>query len=83
MLRQRILAIALGYEDGNDHQTLREDPLMQLVSERGIDPDQPLASPPTLCCLENRVMRVLWVTCWLPIFDPPISIPPSPGNSRR
>ena len=57
MLRQRIFAIAMGYEDGNDHQTLREDPLMQLASERGIDPDQPLASPPTLCRLENRVPR--------------------------
>lgn len=57
MLRQRIFAIALGYEDGNDHQTLRDDPLMQLVSEGGIDPDRPLASPPTLCRLENRVMR--------------------------
>lgn len=56
MLRQRIFAIALGYEDGNDHQTLRDDPLMQLASERRIDPDQPLASPPTLCRLENRVM---------------------------
>ena len=57
MLRQRIFAIALGYEDGNDHQTLRDDPLMQVVTERGIDPDQPLASPPTLCRLENRVTR--------------------------
>jgi hypothetical protein len=57
MLRQRIFAIAMGYEDGNDHQTLREDPLMQLISERGIDSEQPLASPPTLCRLENRVSR--------------------------
>jgi hypothetical protein len=57
MLRQRIFAIAMGYEDGNDHQTLRDDPLMQLVTERGIDPDRPLASPPTLCRLENRVRR--------------------------
>jgi len=57
MLRQRIFAIALGYEDGNDHQQLRDEPLMQLVTERGIDPDQPLASPPTLCRLENRVSR--------------------------
>lgn len=57
MLRQRIFAIAMGYEDGNDHQTLRDDLLMQLLTERGIDPDQPLASPPTLCRLENRVMR--------------------------
>jgi hypothetical protein len=57
LLRQRIFAIAMGYEDGNDHQTLRDDPLLQLVTERGIDPDQPLASPPTLCRLENRVLR--------------------------
>jgi hypothetical protein len=57
MLRQRIFAIALGYEDGNDHQHLRDDPLMQLLTERGIDPGQPLASPPTLCRLENRVSR--------------------------
>src|ERR1041384_3111051 len=57
LLRQRIFAIAMGYEDGNDHQHLRDDPLMQLLTERGIDPDQPLASPPTLCRLENRVMR--------------------------
>ena len=57
MLRQRIFAIAMGYEDGNDHQTLRDDPLMQLLTERGIKADQPLASPPTLCRLENRVMR--------------------------
>jgi hypothetical protein len=57
LLRQRIFAIAMGYEDGNDHQSLRDDPLMQLLTERGIDPEKPLASPPTLCRLENRVMR--------------------------
>ena len=57
MLRQRIFAIAQGHEDGNDHQHLRDDPLMQLATGRGIDPKQPLASPPTLCRLENRVGR--------------------------
>jgi hypothetical protein len=66
LLRQRIYAIALGYEDGNDHQTLRDDPVLQLVTrprdtfgaiDGGIDPDRPLASPPTLCRLENRVTR--------------------------
>ena len=57
LLRQRVFAIAMGYEDGNDHQTLRDDPLMQLVSGRGIDPEEPLASPPTLCRMENRVAR--------------------------
>src|ERR1039457_3413055 len=44
MLRQRIFAIALGYEDGNDHQSLRDDPLMQLATERGINPEQARAS---------------------------------------
>lgn len=57
LLAQRILSIALGYEDLNDQQTLREDALLQLITERGIDPEQPLASPPTLCRLENRVYR--------------------------
>jgi hypothetical protein len=56
MLAQRIFGIALGYEDLNDHQSLRDDPLLQIVTERGVTKDQlPLASPPTLCRLENRV----------------------------
>jgi hypothetical protein len=57
MLAQRIFGIALGYEDLNDHQSLRQDPLFQIISERGIKDDLPLASPPTLCRLENRVDR--------------------------
>jgi hypothetical protein len=61
LLAQRILAIALGDEDLNDHQRLRDDPLMQVITERGIDPRQPLASPPTLCRLENRIGRATLV----------------------
>jgi len=57
MLMQRITAIALGYEDLNDHQTLRTDPVLQLAAGRRPDPDATLASPPTLCRLENRVDR--------------------------
>jgi hypothetical protein len=57
LLAQRIFGIALGYEDLNDHQTLREDPLFQTITERDIDEQLPLASPPTLCRLENRVTR--------------------------
>jgi hypothetical protein len=55
MLAQRIFAIALGYEDLNDHQTLRTDPAMQTAAQREPCEDTPLASPPTLCRLENRV----------------------------
>jgi hypothetical protein len=57
MLAQRIFGIVLDYEDLNDHQNLREDPLLQIISERDIKEDIPLASPPTLCWLENRVER--------------------------
>jgi hypothetical protein len=58
MLAQRIFGIALGYEDLNDHQSLRQDPLFQIISERGIKDGMPLASPPTLCRLENRFERM-------------------------
>jgi hypothetical protein len=57
LLRQRVFGIALGYEDLNDHTTLRTDPVLQLVSEQAVDEDEPLGSAPTLCRLENRVTR--------------------------
>ena len=57
MLAQRVLGIACGWEDLNDHHGLRADPLMQAASERGIDEARPLASPSTLCRLENRADR--------------------------
>jgi hypothetical protein len=57
LLAQRIYAIAMGYEDGNDHDDLRRDPLLQILAERGIDSEQPLASPSTLCRFENAVDR--------------------------
>ena len=34
MLAQRITAIALGYEDVDDHDTLRHDPVLGLLSDR-------------------------------------------------
>ncbi len=53
LLRQRVYALALGYEDLNDHATLRADPGLQTAVER----DAPLASSPTLCRWENRADR--------------------------
>jgi len=50
MLRQRIYGIALGYEDLNDHKTLRKDKAIQTAVER----DRDLASSSTLCRFENR-----------------------------
>jgi Transposase DDE domain group 1 len=57
MLAQRLIAIALGYEDVNDHQTLRTDPALQLASGKAPEKEATLASPPTICRLENRINR--------------------------
>jgi len=61
LLAQRILALAGGYEDLNDHQTLRDDTLLQALTDRVLKKDQkegdPLGSPSTLCRLENRITR--------------------------
>src|ERR1035437_7152631 len=34
MLRQRVFGILAGYEDCNDHDTLRDDPTFKLIAER-------------------------------------------------
>jgi hypothetical protein len=57
MLAQRIHGIALGYEDLNDHDTLRDDPLMAVLAKKTPAADDPLASSPTLCRFENRIDR--------------------------
>ncbi len=57
MLAQRVFGIAMGYEDLNDHQTLRDDPLFQTITDNPPSPDEPLASPATLCRWENRIDR--------------------------
>ena len=49
MLRQRVYRLALGWEDLNDHSTLREDAAMQTA----IGVEREVASAPTLCLLEN------------------------------
>jgi len=64
LIAQRVLAIACGWEDLNDHATLRNDLVLQLATSRkasddggDVDPDRPLASASTLCRLENRIDR--------------------------
>ena len=53
MVRQRVHAVALGYEDLNDHDGLRDDLVVQTACER----DGPLASSSTLCRFEQRAER--------------------------
>ena len=55
LLKQRVFQIACGYEDQNDSDFLRSDPLLKVVC--GVLPDsgEDLASQPTICRMENAV----------------------------
>jgi hypothetical protein len=80
LLAQRIFGIAAGYEDLNDHQCLRDDPLWQTLTDHpGPDKHPQLASPPTLCRLENRVSRrtlVNMATVLIDTFIASFAVPP-------
>jgi hypothetical protein len=57
LVRQRVFQIACGYEDQDDADTLRTDPLLKLVCGRLPDGGAALASQPTFSRLENAVDR--------------------------
>src|SRR5438128_9205048 len=51
MVAQRVYGLALGYEDLNDHDELRKDPLLAVLVEKS-DPSETLAGKSTLNRLE-------------------------------
>lgn len=51
LISQRVIGLALGYEDLNDHDHLRHDPLLAALVDRG-DVSRPLAGKSTLNRLE-------------------------------
>ena len=53
LIAQRLYGLCCGYEDLNDHDVLRHDPLMQTAVGR----DDDLASSPTFSRLETRASR--------------------------
>jgi hypothetical protein len=55
VLRQRVFAIACGYEDANDAARLRHDPTQKLLVDRDPLSGAALASQPTLSRFENAV----------------------------
>ena len=76
MVRQRIYGILAGYEDQNDHDTLRYDPVFQLVCDRLPEDGGELASQPTLSRFENAIsvkallrVRELFVEEFIASFD--------------
>jgi hypothetical protein len=60
LVGQRIVGIALGYEDVNDHDELRHDPVLALFADR-LEPERadcaPLAGKSTLNRLEHAPLR--------------------------
>ena len=54
MVKQRIFGIIADYEDQNDHDTLRSDPVFKLIAGR-LPTEPHLASQPTLSRFENDV----------------------------
>ena len=83
MVRQRVYGMLAGYEDQNDHDTLRHDPVFQLICDRvpddGTGPARAtLASQPTLSRFENAIrisdlwrLRDVLVDQFLQSFDSP------------
>ena len=72
MLAQRVYGLSLGYEDLNDHEQLRQDPLLSLVAGK-TDPDsEPLAGKSTLNRMElgdGTQDRYKKITFWRDAID--------------
>jgi hypothetical protein len=61
IIRFRMLMIAAGYEDGNDADSLRTDPLFKLALER-LPSERDLCSQSTISRLENLPdKRTRWI----------------------
>ena len=58
MLRFRMFAIACGYEDADDCDALRTDPLFKLAVGRAPESGRDLCSQPTMSRLENAPSRL-------------------------
>lgn len=54
-VRQRIFQIAMGYEDCNDADALRRDPILTVACDRPVGDEKGLSSQPTLSRFENAV----------------------------
>jgi Transposase DDE domain group 1 len=82
LLRQRVYGLLADYEDQNDHDTLRSDPVFKLIAGRSPDDPQDLASQPTLSRFENAVtiadlwrLRDVFVDQFIASFPtPPLSL---------
>jgi hypothetical protein len=58
MLRLRMFAIAAGYEDGDDCDWLRHDPVFKMAVGHAPESGDPLCSQPTMSRLENAPSKI-------------------------
>jgi hypothetical protein len=58
MLRLRMFAIASGYEDADDCDSLRHDPIFKMAVGRLPESGDPLCSQPTMSRLENAPSKI-------------------------
>lgn len=79
MTRMRVYGILADYEDQNDHDVLRSDPIFKIICDRSIDDDD-LASQPTLSRFENAIgvrsffnLQDLLIDQFIASFDQPPS----------
>src|SRR5216683_6028548 len=80
LLKQRVYQIAAGYEDANDSNSLRDDPICKLMLDRLPETGAPLASQPTISRFENRVSRTELSRMALVLLDHFIASYDSPPN---
>ena len=57
LFSQRIFQIASGYEDANDSNDLRKDPIIKIACAKLPFSDEELGSQPTMCRFENAPSR--------------------------
>jgi hypothetical protein len=72
MLAQRIYGLALGYEDLNDHEQLRHDPVLGVLAGKAEPGEQALAGKSTLNRMElgdGRPDRYKKITFWRDAID--------------
>jgi len=67
LVSQRVYGLALGYEDLNDHEQLRQDPVMRVLAGKADVEESPLAGKSTLNRLElsdGTPSRYKKITFW-------------------
>lgn len=57
LMTQRTFQIAAGYEDANDCDSLKDDPILKMCANRLPETDGALASQPTMSRFENSISR--------------------------